>query len=128
MRARLLRRTLYTVARSATATILPNARDVSGRGGSAPNAARVADFSSAAGGRVHSIDGCLALSLAEAARALGVSERHVREIPSELPHVHLGRRVVIPVDSLREWLRDRARAERSRAERAAEEIVAALSD
>jgi hypothetical protein len=35
---------------------------------------------------------------------------------------------VIPVDSLREWLRDRARAERSRAERAAEEIVAALSD
>jgi hypothetical protein len=52
----------------------------------------------------------------------------VREILSELPHVHLGRRVVIPVDSLREWLRDRARAERSRAERAAEEIVAALSD
>jgi excisionase family DNA binding protein len=83
---------------------------------------------SAAGGRVHSIDGRLALSLAEAARALGVSERHVREILSELPHVHLGRRVVIPLDSLREWLRDRARAERSRAERAAEEIVAALSD
>jgi len=52
---------------------------------------------SAAGGRVHSIDGRLALSLAEAARALGVSERHVREILPELPHIHLGRRVVIPV-------------------------------
>jgi excisionase family DNA binding protein len=83
---------------------------------------------SAAGGRVHSIDGRLALSLAEAARALGVSERHVREILPDLPHVHLGRRVVIPVEALREWLRDRARAERSRAERAAEELVAAFTD
>ncbi len=79
-------------------------------------------------GRVYALDDRLALSLAEAARALGVSERHVREMLSELPHVHLGRRVVIPVDSLREWLRDRARAERSRAEREAAEIVAALTD
>jgi excisionase family DNA binding protein len=83
---------------------------------------------SAAGGRVHSIDGRLALSLAEAARALGVSERHVREILPDLPHVHLGRRVVIPVEALREWLRDRASAERSQAERAAEELVAAFTD
>gem|GEM_PF-5217205 len=36
------------------------------------------------------LPGRLALSLAEAARALGVSERHVREILPELPHVHLG--------------------------------------
>lgn len=83
---------------------------------------------SAAGGRVHSIDGRLALSLAETARALGVSERHVREIPPDLPHVHLGRRVVIPVEALREWLRDRASVERSQAERAAEELVAAFTD
>jgi excisionase family DNA binding protein len=83
---------------------------------------------SAAGGRVHSIDGRLALSLAEAARALGVSERHVREILPDLPHVHLGRRVVIPVEALREWLRDRASVERSQAERAAEELVAAFTD
>jgi excisionase family DNA binding protein len=83
---------------------------------------------SAAGGRVHSIDDRLALSLAEAARALGVSERHVREILPDLPHVHLGRRVLIPVEALREWLRDRARAERSQAERAAEELVAAFTD
>jgi excisionase family DNA binding protein len=83
---------------------------------------------SAAGSGGRSIEGRLALSLAEAARALGVSERHVREILPDLPHVHLGRRVVIPVDALREWLRERARRERSRADRAADEIVAALAD
>jgi hypothetical protein len=44
----------------------------------------------------------LALSPAEAARALGVSERHLRSILGELPHTHLGNRIVIPVDSLRE--------------------------
>jgi hypothetical protein len=52
----------------------------------------------------------------------------VREILPDLPHVHLGRRVVIPVEALREWLRDRASAERSQAERAAEELVAAFTD
>lgn len=85
-------------------------------------------MSTAGRSRHRSIEGRLALSLAEAARALGVSERHVREILPDLPHVHLGRRVVIPVDALREWLRERARRERSRADLAVDEIVAALAD
>jgi excisionase family DNA binding protein len=65
----------------------------------------------------------LALSPAEAARALGVSERHLRSILGELPHTHLGNRIVIPVDSLREWLKERARAEDGRIDRAVEECL-----
>ena len=49
-------------------------------------------------------DGRLALSLSEAAKALGASERHLRSMPPELPPVHLGTRVVVPIDALREWL------------------------
>ena len=35
----------------------------------------------------------------------GVSERHLRTMLAEVPHVYLGGRVVIPVEPLREWLR-----------------------
>ncbi len=65
----------------------------------------------------------LALSPAEAAGVLGVSENHVRGLLPELPHVHLGRRVVIPVDSLRAWLRERAQTEPGRVDAAVEEIL-----
>jgi len=65
----------------------------------------------------------MALSLAEVAEVLGVSENHVRALLPELPHVHLGRRVVIPVDSLRAWLRERARTERGKVDRAVDEIL-----
>ena len=64
----------------------------------------------------------LALRPKEAAAALGVSERTLRQMLPELPHVHLGRRVVIPIEPLREWLHSRCRAERM----GAEEIVASL--
>ncbi len=53
----------------------------------------------------------LALRPAEAARALGLSERALRQILPQLPHLHAGSAVLIPVDSLREWLRDQARSE-----------------
>jgi excisionase family DNA binding protein len=52
----------------------------------------------------------LALSLPEAARALGVSEKHLRSHLHELPVVRLGGRVLIPVDPLREFLRKNAEA------------------
>ena len=70
----------------------------------------------------------LALSVEEAAQVLGVSEAHLRALLPELPHVHLGRRVVIPVDSLRAWLRERARSERGKVDSAVDEILAGLEN
>jgi len=69
----------------------------------------------------------LALSLGETAQVLGVSENHVRALLPELPHVHLGRRVLVPVDSLREWLRGRARTERGKVNRAVDEILGEIT-
>ena len=68
----------------------------------------------------------LALSPAEAARALGVSERHLRSVLPKLPHTHLGTRVVIPVDALREWLRANAEAIPNQIDALVEEIVGDL--
>ena len=48
----------------------------------------------------------LALSPAEAAESLGISERLMREILSELPHTKIRSRVLIPIESLKQWLRD----------------------
>ncbi len=53
----------------------------------------------------------VALSAAEVAEALGLSERKVRDLLPEIPHLYVGARVLIPVDELREWLRDRAKQE-----------------
>lgn len=74
------------------------------------------------------LDERLALTLPEAAQALGVSERHLRSMLPEIPHLHMGKRVVIPVDALRDWLRSEANAEVSRAGKLAEEIVSGLGD
>lgn len=66
----------------------------------------------------------LALRPREAARALGIGERTLRQILPEIPHVHVGSAVVIPVDLLREWLRNRARAEQRRADQVVHEVLA----
>ena len=68
----------------------------------------------------------LALSIREAAAALGVSEGLVRECLPELPHVHLGERVLIPVDELRRWLQERSRAERANTKSMADQILRAM--
>ena len=68
----------------------------------------------------------LALSIEEAAQALGVSESHMRTLRVELPCIHLGGRVVFPVDALREWLRAKAEAEPSEIDGLVEEIVGDL--
>jgi len=65
----------------------------------------------------------LGLSVAEAAESIGVSERHLRSVLPEIPHCHVGARVVIPVEPLREWLRNRAQAEQTRADDIAAEIL-----
>jgi hypothetical protein len=49
----------------------------------------------------------LALSIPEAAKAVGVSERLMRTLP-DIPRCHIGNRVVIPVSLLEEWLRNQA--------------------
>ena len=72
------------------------------------------------------LDGRLALSVAEAAKALGVSERHLRSHLSEIPHVHIGGRVVVPVDAAREWLRDRAVRRAEQVDKVVDEVLSSL--
>lgn len=53
---------------------------------------------------------CLAMRPREAAKALGISERLLWEWTNQgiVPHVRMGKRIVYPVDSLRNWLRQQA--------------------
>lgn len=52
----------------------------------------------------------LAYSVPEAAKAIGISERKMRDLVNtqDFPSVHLKGRVVIPVDPLRDWLRKKS--------------------
>ena len=63
-----------------------------------------------------------------AAAAVGVSERTLRDRMSEIPRVYFGRRVVIPVRELRDWLGHQAQRESERDEAIAREILAKLRD
>jgi len=56
----------------------------------------------------------LALRPAEAARTLGLSERAFRALLPSLPHVRAGGAVLIPVDALRAWLAQQAKARENR--------------
>jgi excisionase family DNA binding protein len=75
----------------------------------------------------HILASRLALTIPEAATALGISERHLRSMLPELPHCRIGGRVVLPVESLREWLRHQAQAEQQGAEAVAREIAESLA-
>ncbi len=68
----------------------------------------------------------LALRPREAAQALGLSERKLREVLPQLPHVRVGGAVLLPVEALRAWLSDQAKVEQGRAEKVAEEILQAI--
>ena len=68
----------------------------------------------------------LALRPAEAAQALGIGERTLRQILPELPHIRVGGVILLPVEGLQAWLRGRAEAEQGRAEKVAEEILQAV--
>jgi len=59
----------------------------------------------------------------EAADALGIGERTLRQILPELPHVRVGGAVLLPVEALRRWLEEQAKAEQGRAEKVAEEVL-----
>jgi hypothetical protein len=73
------------------------------------------------------LGGRLALRPVEAAEALGISERKLRDLLPRLPHVRLDGVVVLPVDQLRKWLAERAESQRSRVDTAVDEILADLS-
>lgn len=49
---------------------------------------------------------CLAMRPREAAKALGISERLLWEWTDRgvVPHIRLGKAILYPVDSLRDWL------------------------
>ena len=81
-------------------------------------------------GRSERLDlaGRLALRPEEAARALGVSESSLRRMLPGLPHIRQGGVVLLPVDLLREWLRERAQAGRSRVDAAVDEILGSLNE
>ena len=64
-----------------------------------------------------------AVTAAELARALGISERLVRDHQAEFPHLWIGNRVLFPVDGVREWLRKRAEATQGAADSLADEIL-----
>ncbi len=70
----------------------------------------------------------LALRPAEAAQALGIGERTLRQILPELPHVRVGGAVLLPVEGLQAWLRERAKTEKGRAEAVAEEVLRAIGN
>ncbi len=65
----------------------------------------------------------LALSVSEAATAIGVSERLIRSVLPEIPHCRLGNRVVIPVPLLVEWLRKEAQKEQTVVGKAVDDIL-----
>ncbi len=68
----------------------------------------------------------LALRPAEAADALGIGERTLRQILPTLPHVRIGGIVLLPVGALVRWLEDRAKIEQERADAVADEIIAEI--
>ena len=66
---------------------------------------------------------CLALRPKEAAHALGISERTLRQMLPELPHLRVRGVVLLPVEELKEWLRTQAAMEGSPAGAIAAEIL-----
>ncbi len=73
-----------------------------------------------------SLDTRVALRPKEAAKALGLSERKLRELLPELPTVRRGGVVLVPVAGLREWLREESEVEKGRVEKAVTEILEAV--
>ena len=70
----------------------------------------------------------IALRPKEAAHALGVSERTLRQMLPELPIVRHGGVVLLPVGSLRAWLEKRARIATAQSDAMAEELIRSLED
>ena len=68
----------------------------------------------------------LALRPKEAAAALGLSERKLRDLRSEIPPARVGNLLLYPVDVIRERLRELAAVEGKRSEKIVEEVLAGM--
>ena len=77
--------------------------------------------------RLHVADR-LALRPREAAEALGISERKLRQLLPRLPHVRLDGVVLLPVEQLRRWLAENAQLQASRVDSAVSEIMNSLRE
>lgn len=66
----------------------------------------------------------LALRPKEAAAAIGVSERTMRQLLPSIPHVREGGVVLVPVDGLRAWLLDQANAKSKTVDSIVKSVVA----
>ncbi|MBY0398863.1 helix-turn-helix domain-containing protein [Myxococcota bacterium] len=70
------------------------------------------------------LDTRLALRPKEAAEALGICERTLRQLTPRLPVVRIGRRgLIYPVQALRQWLDEEAKRQRAAEEQVADEIA-----
>ena len=67
----------------------------------------------------------LALDVRGVAETLSISERTVRDLLSmpDFPFVRIGRRVLVPVRELREWLSDEVRREQITAQQDVDELL-----
>ena len=74
------------------------------------------------------LDTRLALRTREAAEALGMSERKLRQISSRLPAVRIDGLVLYPVDGLRRWLEEETGRQQASAESMANGILKSLRD
>ena len=68
----------------------------------------------------------LALRPIEVAKALGVSERTIRQVLPGIPHFRIGTAIVVPIEALKKWLIDQAKVEEGRIDAAVEEILDGL--
>jgi hypothetical protein len=73
------------------------------------------------------LDSRLALRPKEAAEALGICERKLRQLTPRLPVVRIGGVVLYPVQALRRWLDEEAERQRAADEQAADEILREMS-
>lgn len=75
-----------------------------------------------------SLDTRLALRPREAAAALGISERKLRDLLPELPHVRAQGVVLLPVEAVRRWLEERSREEPGRVDATVSEILGSFCE
>lgn len=68
----------------------------------------------------------LALSIAEAAQVVGLSENAFRAVLPEIERVYVGRRILIPVKALEEWLTEQAKTPHSRDQEIVAEVLKAV--
>ena len=68
----------------------------------------------------------LGLRPIEVAKALGVSERTIRQVLPGIPHLRIGTAIVVPIEALKKWLIDEAEVEKGSIDAAVDEILEGL--